>query len=163
LQTAAAAGSVNVVRFLLEDNAAADEVTPRRSSPLASAIYGRAQKNVATVAVMLLDAGADPNVDARHNGGPVLHRAVANGDIDTTRLLLDRGADPNAQDPVGKTPIHHAVAKNQKLVKLLLAHSCDTTIQSNAGETPMDTARRLKKKGVIAILTDLGRERRRMI
>ena len=45
---------------------------------------------------MLLEAGADPNVEYFDGGAPLI-AAVHNGDSEMVRLLLEAGADPNSK------------------------------------------------------------------
>ena len=75
-----------------------------------------------------------------------------NGDHSLAQLLLENGADPNRQDGSGKTPLHHAAAKNRKLLELLLMHSPSLDTESGDGETAAQLARRLKKHAIVRII-----------
>lgn len=69
--------------------------------------------------MLLLEAGADPNVRGRY-GYTVLHEAVRNEDSTLTQALLDAGADPKERDDDGKTPLDFAEdAGNTPAVELL--------------------------------------------
>ena len=91
----------------------------------------------APIAKLLLSHGANVNAAAGHHGGTVLHRAVIHGDIALTGLLLEHGADPDRQDWSGKTPLHHAVTKNRKLVELLLAHAPNLAMPITRRRNPL--------------------------
>ena len=82
------------VRLLLNRGAALDvpahnERFAAGAHPLHSAVASRALE----IAVMLLEAGADPNAK-QHGGYTPLTEAAQNGDADLAYALLERGADP---------------------------------------------------------------------
>lgn len=66
----------------------------------------------------LLDHGADIDEIGVHgygdrrkgkDEGTALHKAMANGDVETARLLVGRGADLEIKDPMGRTPSMRAL------------------------------------------------------
>lgn len=105
------------------------------------------------VARLLVDAGADPDVQAADGQTP-LHRAVgADGSqmLEMLRFLLAAGADPNLQARDGKTPLHHAVRRNTDVearprVQLLLEGGADPNVRDHGGESPRDSAGRRVRK-----------------
>lgn len=58
-----------------------------------------------SVAQLLLDHGADPNVADRSTRAKPLHDAARSGFLDTVRLLVLHGADPGARDQSGCRPV----------------------------------------------------------
>ena len=154
LHAAVIAGNGKSVAFLLAKDVAIDAENHNGHTALAlSAEYPPKDARV-PIANLLLAHGGNVNAAAGHHGGTVLHRTVIHGDIALTGLLLTHGADPDRQDRSGKTPLHHAVTKNRKLVELLLAHAPNLAVESRDGETPMEYARRLKKQAVVRLLED---------
>lgn len=58
-----------------------------------------------SVAQVLLNHGADPNVPDRSTGSTPLHDAARTGFLDTVRLLVLSLADPQARDNTNCRPI----------------------------------------------------------
>ncbi len=154
LHAAVIAGNGKSVAFLLAKDIAIDAENHSGHTALALTAEYPAMEVRAPIANLLLAHSANVNAAAGHHGGTVLHRAVIHGDIALTGLLLKHGADPDRQDWSGKTPLHHAVTKNRKLVELLLAHAPNLAAKSRDGETPLEYARRLKKLAVVRLLED---------
>src|SRR5262249_33657182 len=69
--------------------------------------------------------------------------------------MLDAGADINAKDGRGMTALMFAVAKNHQdpaVIRLLVDRGADLRLQSNAGETAADWARKLGAPAALEIL-----------
>ena len=58
------------------------------------------------VCQLLLQRGANPNIQTKSGGVTPLHRAVYSGHGDIVKLLLASGADSLIQDSDGKLPLH---------------------------------------------------------
>ena len=58
------------------------------------------------IACMLLQKGADPNVQTRSGGATPLHRAAYAGHLEIVDRLLSCGATPCLCDEDGKTSLH---------------------------------------------------------
>ena len=154
LHAAVLGGNREAIMHLLECGVPVNAVNHNGHTALAlCAEHSRAEVR-APMAQLLLARGADANAAGGHHGGTVLHRAVIHGDIALARELLEHGADPNLQDWSGKTPLHHAVAKNRKLVALLLARAPMLAVESKDGETPIQYARRLKRGAIVRLLEE---------
>ncbi len=152
LHAAVIAGNGKSVAFLLGQDVPVDAQNHNGHTALALIAEYPAMEVRAPIANLLLSHGANVNAAAGHHGGTVLHRAVIHGDIALAGLLLEHSADPDRQDWSGKTPLHHAVTKNRKLVELLLAHAPNLAATSRDGETPLEYARRLKKRTIVRLL-----------
>lgn len=154
LHAAVIAGNRASVEFLLARDVPVDAENHNGHTALAlCAEHSRGKANV-PIAQLLLATGANANATGGHHGGTVLHRAVVHGDTPLAHLLLENGAEPNCQDWSGKTPLHHAVGKNRQLVEVVLAYSPDRGLLSREGETPLQYARRLKKRAAVRLLED---------
>ena len=154
LHAAVIAGNRASVEFLLARDVPIDAENHNGHTALAlCAEHPRGKANV-PIAQLLVAHGANANAAGGHHGGTMLHRAVMHGDTTLARLLLEHGADPNCQDWSGKTPLHHAVAKNRQLVAVVLAFSPDVRVLSREGETPLQYARRLQKRAVVHLLEE---------
>jgi uncharacterized protein len=110
LHLAAAFGTPEAVRLLLENGAQVDVVSknPQTNQPLHAALaLGRNQETME----LLLAAGADPN--ARQTGGftPIFSAAAANR-RDLAKILIAHGADPTIQNDFGQTAAGFARERN---------------------------------------------------
>ena len=151
LHAAVIAGNRDAVIYLLAQDVPVDVQNHNGHTALALSAEHPPKENRAPIAELLLAHGADVDAAAGHHGGTVLHRAVIHGDDALASLLLEHGANPNRQDWSGKTPLHHAVAKNRKLVELVLAFSPNLALESRDGETPLQYAQRLRKRGLVRL------------
>ncbi|KAM0874927.1 hypothetical protein ACQ4PT_037121 [Festuca glaucescens] len=122
LHLAAAAGRVDVCRYIVEDlRLDVNQPNFKGETPLfASAYCGGA-----AAARYLIDHGADPLAGADVNfvdssGLTSLMLTVQSGLPDTLTCLLDAGANPNIPDEFGVTPIEFAASKGRRdMVEML--------------------------------------------
>jgi ankyrin repeat protein len=103
----------------------ADPNATYSTSPLIVAAAG----GNAEMVRLLLQRGADPNLDSEQ-GSPVLFRAAQYGHSEVVSLLLEAGADPNATAR-GKTPLM-AGAQNPEIVRKLLVAGADPDLSDSA-------------------------------
>lgn len=96
---------------------------------------------------LVLDKGANPNINDKKTGFSALHYAVQNHFFDIGKMLLENGANVNAQGNHGKTSLILALfnrSQGCKIIDLLLAPGIDKTIKNKYGISAEDTARRFK-------------------
>ena len=105
LHLAAYFGHVDLVQWLIRHGAPLDAVAgnPSLVRPLHSAVAAGS----ARIAMLLLDAGAEPHAPQR-GGYTSLHAAAHRGDADLVDLLLSRGADPKLPCDDGRVPADFA-------------------------------------------------------
>ena len=154
LHLAAFAGSIEIIQLLIESGSSLDALDSNRNTPLHTAIVrdckGVTQDNDATIqneiiaiTNLLLDRGANPNIQNRFGETP-LHKAALSGKTVVANLLLKKGANPNIQDLVGETPLHRAIlCKKDDLVQSLLKHDANPLIANTRGETALTLARQV--------------------
>lgn len=98
------------------------------------------------VAKLLVEAGADVNVDDGCGGTP-LNRAVYANKEGVALYLIERGADVNAKvgvyidGPGGVTALHRA-SYSSRLVRALLKGGADPNVPTSGGDTPLHWALR---------------------
>ena len=100
--------------------------------------YGHTALMIATeieIVELLLEAGADPNIQVQSsiipliNGATALIIAVFNGDKETVQLLLKAGADPNKATMTGETALTYAVTlAHYEIVDELIKAGASTNI-----------------------------------
>ncbi|MEJ5251855.1 MAG: ankyrin repeat domain-containing protein [Chthonomonadetes bacterium] len=93
---------------------------------------------------ILLDAGADPNVQAGWKKNTPLHEAAREGKQNIAEVLIAGGADVNARDRNGQTPLHIALENGfWDFGFMLVCHGADPEIRDNQGFTSIQWAARV--------------------
>ena len=93
-----------------------------------------------TIPVMLLSAGANPNIQSR-NCVTALMRAAQCDYQEGLEALLNAGADVNTQDSSGATALHYAAYMGHSAVtQLLLTSGASASVTDYKGSTPLDFA-----------------------
>ncbi|XP_059213534.1 cyclin-dependent kinase 4 inhibitor B [Centropristis striata] len=111
LTTAAANGNTADVEDLLRAGAQVNGVNCFGRTALQVMMMGST-----SVAQVLLNHGADPNLADRITGTTPLHDAARTGFLDTVRLLVHSEADPHARDNKNNLPIDLAKENGHKKV-----------------------------------------------
>lgn len=103
--------------------------------------------DVNTVGTVLYDF-AIPIDTADKHGGSALLTALFMKKSEVVQFLLEQGAKANIVIPEdGTTPLHIAVEHGDtECVKILCECGADVTVKNNAGESPMELAKRLNKE-----------------
>ena len=100
-----------------------------------------ANRGPTTIARLLLERGADANVQDDKGQTPLIVASL-NGDDLMLPLLLAHGANINAQDKDGCTALHWAAGNGQtRVVRFLLVHSANPALRDTEGKTALDVAR----------------------
>lgn len=110
---------------------------------------------------LIIDHGADVNVQYSSDGITVLHLAATYSRVKIAEMLLEKGADVNAADNKGITPLLEAAraTKVDELLPLLMKFGADTTASDQYGRNALynlvlapsehaDLARVVIEKGV---------------
>ena len=94
---------------------------------------------------------------AQDNGGStLLHHAAGFGNAATLKLLLDSGADVNAKNRFDSTPLHWAIADEEK-ARLLVEHGASINARSSDGRTPLYLAASQRQSvAVLRLLLEKG-------
>jgi hypothetical protein len=90
--------------------------------------------------MILLDKGADQNIQGKEDGYTALIRAIINNrDGIATALILRDDTKLDLQDVEGNTALHHAcVIGNESIVCILLFRGIDRTIKNKEGKTALE-------------------------
>jgi ankyrin repeat protein len=140
LTQAAARNDVAALRQLLDDGHTADEA----GDPWTALIWAARAGSVEAINV-LLDSGADVNLPGPTgddwDAAPLQH-AILQRQPAAVRILLDRGAVlSRVGGPKGPTPLLMAAGDTDPaILKLLLAHGADPTVEDEHGATPLSRA-----------------------
>lgn len=146
-------GRGHVVRLLLDHRADIEALDPSQATPLISA----AEEQNENIIDLLLVRGANVAAEDEFGWKP-LHRATANkGGVQVAQLLLNHGADVNARCRQRKTPLHHAVAKDDNaMVSFLLRSGADIEARDVAERTPLHTAIECRLERMVVLLLGFG-------
>ena len=164
------AGDAPIVRVLLSAGADADDAGPDGVTALMLALIKRHEE----IALLLLDAGADPHPGAV--GFTALHLASATGSLAVAEALLARGADPDVRlerpqrltnsfeigvftspgsgrlTQIGSTPlIVAAKSADARMMRLLAGAGADPHLTTDDGTTALMLAAGLGKRAATDI------------
>jgi ankyrin repeat protein len=75
-------------------------------------------------------------------GGPSIHQAAYQGNIEAVKQFIAAGADVNAKSSRnGSTPLHQAaIGDHKEIAELLIAEGTDVNAKDDDGFTPLDYA-----------------------
>ncbi|KAG9187950.1 hypothetical protein G6011_01873 [Alternaria panax] len=136
----------------LRAGATPDDVTSLGIPPLCIAITN----GHASIARILLDAGANVDAAMKDGGETALHLAVKNGRSDLIELLIPYG--PNLETKTyesSEAPLHYAASKSGSLatVMSLLKHGASYEALNAHGQTPAEAALKANNiQGAVAII-----------
>ncbi|XP_061627480.1 cyclin-dependent kinase 4 inhibitor D isoform X1 [Phyllopteryx taeniolatus] len=105
----------------------------------------------AEVARLLLESGANPNVQDSSGIAPI-HDAARSGFVATLRVLVEYGALVNVADHFGALPIHIAIREGHRDAVEFLAPCSDLWHTNARGQTPVDVARASRRPDMIHLL-----------
>ncbi|XP_068607277.1 cyclin-dependent kinase 4 inhibitor D [Brachionichthys hirsutus] len=147
LTAAAARGNAGEVQRILEEC---------RVHPDALNEFGRSALQVMMmgnpkIARLLLEKGADPNMQDKHGIAPA-HDAARTGFLDTLQVLVEYGASVNIPDHSGALPIHIAIREVHRDVVEFLAPRSDLKHLNVSGQTAIDVARASRVPDLIDLL-----------
>jgi ankyrin repeat protein len=140
LTRAAVRNDVAALRQLLDDGHSADE-----DGDSWTALIWASRSGSIDAITLLLDSGADVNLPGstgdNWDATPLQH-AILERQPAAVRLLLDRGADLNrGAGPGSPAPLLLAAGDTDPaILKLLLAHGADPTVEDEHGVTPLSRA-----------------------
>lgn len=130
LMTAVSADSIQLVEFLLQQNANPNDDVDDGYTCLLTAIESDNDESIAIVQ-LLLAAGADVHTIGI-NGWTPLHMAASHGHVEKCRLLIDAGADVNRRKEIDatETPLMEAAFSGQaETIRLLLEFGADPSMR----------------------------------
>jgi len=108
-------GSINTLKLLLGSGANVNQISEDRGS---SALFDGAMKKNTALVKVLIEAGADTNVQDK-DGQSALVVAVGAGDEKTVEELVKSGANPDLEDSLGSTARKYATLfRNKTMIAL---------------------------------------------
>ncbi|MES2605229.1 MAG: ankyrin repeat domain-containing protein [Pseudomonadota bacterium] len=103
-----------------------------------------AEKGAAEMIDLLVEAGADPNVEMP-DGTTIIHAAIASDRVNAVAAALRARPEVNVQNENGDTPLHAILAlrrypgsEAEQILKLLAAQGARTDIMNKKGKVAVD-------------------------
>ncbi len=160
-------GELEVARTLLGHHADVNSQNDEGMAPL-HLLSGReispGEDNGSTLAMLLLESGANVNVRAKDNATP-LHLASYNKRLEIVRVLTDHGANADAENDEGRTALQEVLRGNRNLqedgvavAQLLLERSAETYARDKYHITASELALCLGEQKIWQVLPDNGVE-----
>lgn len=168
---AAAKGDFEIVQMLLRAGAAVDAAEAEGTTALHQAVMA----GHADVVRLLLDHGADPEIQTDGQGRRVLHTAILSSSRPEVSslivpMLLEEGADADGVDTAGRTPLHYLASDWSELdsasqagpeipgmmVELLAMRGADVNAAGPGGDRPLHLSVRHRKRLVTQQLIHAG-------
>ena len=118
LHRAAASGQEAAVAFLLSAEVGANAGSLRMNN--ASPLHAAAMKGHARICALLIQSGADPNVQTHPQGYAPLHSAAWGGHLEAVKVLLALGARTDLLNYRAETPAEAARRQRHSAVAHLL-------------------------------------------
>ena len=151
---AADAGDVDDLRLRLTDPGVEVDVTDDRGR---TALYISCREGHADAAALLIDHGADVNIQSEQDGATPLWIACQDGRLDAATLLCNKGADVDRATDEGCTPLFMACQEGKfHVAKLCLDRGADVHRARNDGITVLHAACIDGHVGVATLLLDHG-------
>ncbi|KAJ3555048.1 hypothetical protein NM688_g2789 [Phlebia brevispora] len=162
LHWACTSGSLDIVRYLLDQKAEVDLQDHSGWTSLHIAVSAGHED----ITRELLGAGADVR-KANDKGLTPLHYAASKSHVDIGKLLVARGADINARDKANQTPLHRAATIGSTgFINLLLnppegAPKTRLNPADRMGNTPLHLAMESAYAEAACLLIEAGADRTR--
>ena len=121
---AAAAGDLPRLRRMVAKDPRAAVAAPRGSTDGFTALHHASRSGNLAAVSLLLEAGADPNVETTAGRATPLHRAAFAGHSEVCELLLESGAAAGRGDGDGETPAFKAASQVSRLFSLSCFFTC---------------------------------------
>ncbi|MBA1445469.1 MAG: ankyrin repeat domain-containing protein [Chromatiales bacterium] len=149
LHVAAEKGRLVVIKILLKNGAAIDQLDTAGQTPLGTALLARRTLAAAYLAKQ----------GARLDANDLLLKTAATGslDRDVLNFLTKQGADINTTDDKGNNALHIAASKNRRIAaKHLITGGIDLSAVNADGQTPLGIAQQTGAKDIADMLNKFG-------
>ena len=99
----------------------------------------------------LLDIGADP--DLEYSGQYLIHRAIANTEMELAQALVAKRVNVNIKDAYGRTPLQIAIEKeDSRFAKLLISSGANVHVKDSEKNSLLHRAAVMGKPAMTALL-----------
>jgi ankyrin repeat protein len=151
LMHAAAYGTIESMRMLLDAGADVNAANDFNATALLWCARDAAK------ARLLIEHGANVNIQSKQGRTPLMLAALRDGGSDIVALLLAKGADVKAKDNRGDTALGLAAETGDAaIMRLLLDKGADVNGRNRKGETPLIQAATSARPEAVRLLLQRG-------
>ena len=160
LHTASRNGNLRLIELLISHGANLNIKNDDGDIPAHLAV----DNNYNRVVKKLILEGSNAEAYSRH-GKTLLNWSAEKGYRDIVKFILNvKKVDPDHVDKYGNTPLHRASTRGQKnIVSFLLSKGANKDAMNRQGDKPIDNALKKKFMGIVKILDEKKRQKRRRI
>ncbi|WP_371253877.1 ankyrin repeat domain-containing protein [Orientia tsutsugamushi] len=147
----------NVENLLAQDNASniINALYDGSEFEHGSALHKAISRRDINMATLLLNNGANVNIQNKYGKTPLHSAILFNSHIDMLRLLLNNGADVNLPDMHDTSPLHYIIKVSScsiNRIQLLLDNGGNINLQDNNGETILHTSASYNRRDIVEFL-----------
>ncbi len=151
-------GYINTVKYLIDNGINVNQKTKKEDQ---TPLFHASDEGCDEIVEMLLKKGVE-NINHQDVFGlTALHFASRKGHLNIVKMLIAAGADVTIKENYGFTPLHEATENGHlDVLKFLIKKGGDVNSKLTKdfepykiGDTPLDVAKKAKKKNIIAYLT----------
>ncbi|SPR09714.1 ankyrin repeat-containing protein 16 [Orientia tsutsugamushi] len=147
----------NVENLLAQDNASniINALYDGSGFEHVSALHKAISLRDINMATLLLNNGANVNIQNNYGRTPLHSAILFNSHIDMLRLLLNNGADVNLPDMHDTSPLHYIIKVSRcsiNRIQLLLDNGGNINLQDDNGETILHTSASYNRRDIVEFL-----------
>lgn len=136
LNSVNSSSTLETLKILIDNGANLDLFDKCDLSALMHASMNSKNNNLANAVKLLINKGANVNLQRPEDGHTALHFAVSHLDtgsnLETVKFLIANGANVDVQDKNGVTPLMNAVDRSTNAVELLINNGANLYIQNGS-------------------------------
>lgn len=133
--------NMDLINDLIMMGANLDWIDPDTNGVGWGALHWCVSRSKPEIAKILIEAGADVNIQDNDEQETPLQKCAASGREEIAKMLIDAEADVNMQDKLNSTALHFCAYYSQaEIARMLIGAGADKTISNIDGKIPYEYA-----------------------